>query len=277
MITEEIIRDALAINDQTRDSYLLYGSFARGDYESYSDVDVLCITTSRKLAPRIDGRVTLHIYDIKDLLETARLGGLFILHLIKEAKPIHDPCAYLEKLSVAFQKPSSYTSNARRTVGPVTALLDVSEALFETAPRPFMHIALFLCRTLVYAEHADRGAFSFSMRDLALKDETASLIYRIKDQSISYSDFSLIRHVVRSKVEWKPTFPDAFSIEEVAQRSHGNPLFDGLLRRVVGGVASDPYMVPAEWSPARSVTANSSVKPKNREPDPQVSIPISSD
>jgi hypothetical protein len=248
MITEEIMRDALAIDDQTRDSYLLYGSYARGDYESSSDVDVLCITTSRKLAPQIDGRVALHIYDIKDLLATARLGGLFILHLIKEAKPIHDPSAYLKQLSAAFRKPDSYISNARRTVGPATALLDVSEALFETAPRPFMHAALFLCRTLVYAEHADRGAFSFSMRDLALKDETASMICSIKDQSISYSDFRRIRYVVCSKVESKSAFPDAFSIEEVAERSQGNPLFNGLLRRVVEGLGSDPYVMPLEWS-----------------------------
>jgi hypothetical protein len=248
MISEEVIRDALAINDQTRDSYLLYGSYARGDFESSSDVDVLCITTSRKVAPRIDGRVTVHIYDIKDLLATARLGGLFILHLIKEAKPIHDPCAYLKQLAGAFQKPDSYLTNARWAVGSAVALLDVSEALFETAPRPFMHAALFLCRTLVYAEHADRGPFSFSMRDLALTDETASMICRIKDQSISYSDFERIRYVIRSRVEWKSALPDAFSIEEVAQRSQGNVLFDGLLRRVVEGLGSDPYMVPVECS-----------------------------
>ena len=253
IISEEIIRDALAINDQTRDSYLLYGSYARGDYESSSDVDVLCITTSRKVAPRIDGRLTLHIYDIKDLLATARLGGLFILHLIKEAKPIHDPCAYLKQLSVAFQKPDSYSSNARRAVGPATALLDVSEALFETAPRPFMHAALFLCRTLVYAEHADRGTFSFSMRDLALKDKTASMICRIMDQSISYSDFRCMRDVVRSKVERKSAFPDALSIEEVAERSQGNPLFDGLLRRVLEGLGSDPYVMPVESSRSTSL------------------------
>lgn len=253
MITEEIIRKALSIHDQTRDSYLLYGSYARGDYESFSDVDVLCITTSRKLATRVDGRVTLHIYDIKDLLATARLGGLFILHLIKEAKPLHDPCAYLEQLAVAFQKPDSYSSNARRTVGPATALLDVSESLFETAPRPFMQAALFLCRTLVYAEHADRGAFSFSMRDLAFKDESASMICRIKDQSISYLDFRRIRYVVRSKVERKSAFPDAFSIEEVAERSQGNPLFDGLLRRIVEGLGSAPYMMAVERSRSTSL------------------------
>jgi predicted nucleotidyltransferase len=253
MISEEVIRDALAIDDWTRDSYLLYGSYARGDYESSSDVDVLCITTSRKFAPRIDGRVTLHIYDIKDLLATSKVGGLFILHLIKEAKPIHDPCDYLKQLATAFQKPDSYTSNARLTVGPATALLDVSESLFETAPKPFMHAALFLCRTLVYAEHADRGAFSFSMRELAVKDEIARMICSIKDLSISYSDFRLIRDVVRSKVEWRPGLPEAFSIEEVSRRCQGNALFDGLLRRVVQGLGSDPYMMPVEWSRSTSL------------------------
>jgi hypothetical protein len=116
-----------------------------------------------------------------------------------------------------------------------------------------MHAALFLCRTLVYAEHADRGAFSFSMRELAVKDEIASMICSIKDQSISYSDFRRIREVVRSKVEWKSKFPDAFSIEEVAERSQGNALFDGLLRRIGEGLASDPYTMPVESSRSPSL------------------------
>jgi len=243
MTSEQTIREALLIDEQSRDSYLLYGSYARGDYQSSSDIDVLCITTSRKRAQRMDGHVTVHIYDIKDLLETARLGGLFILHLVSEAKPLHDPSGYLDQLSAAFQKPDSYTLSARRTVKPATALLDIGESLFAIAPQPFMHAALFLCRTLLYAEHADRGPFTFSMRELAATDETASIICRIKDQAASYTDFKNIRQAVRNKVESSSAFPDALSIEELAQRSHGNILFDGLLRRVIEGQGGDPYLM----------------------------------
>jgi hypothetical protein len=253
IISEQMLRGTLLIGEEDRDSYLLYGSYARGDYESSSDVDVLCITTSRKCAQRIDGHVSLHIYDIKDLLAMARQGSLFILHLVLEAKPIHDPCGYVGDLSAAFQKPDSYTSDARRNVGPATALLDIGESLFETAPQPFMGAALFLCRTLLYAEHADQGPFSFSVRSLAAKDETASMICNIKDQSVSYSDFRRIRQVVRTKVEWNAACPDALSINELAQRSQGDPLFDGLLRRIVEGLNGDAYVMPPNITPNNSL------------------------
>ena len=246
MISEETIRDALLINDQTRDSYLLYGSYARGDYSSSSDIDVLCITTSRKLAQRIEGRVTLHNYDIKDLRTMARLGSLFILHLVREAKPIHDPCGYLGELSTAFQTPDSYTYLAHRAVGPASALLDISDSLFETAPQPFMDAALFLCRTLVYAEHADRGPFSFSLRELAAQDETASMICKIKAQPVSYSNFQHVRQVVRSKVRLDSTLPAALSMLELTQKGQGDPLFDSLLRRIVEGQGGDPYVMPPD-------------------------------
>lgn len=250
IIDEKTLRDTLMISDQSRDSYLLYGSFARGDYGSSSDVDILRITTSRKRTQRIDGRASLHIYDINDLLAMARQGSLFILHLVREAKPIYDPCGYLGYLSAAFQKPDSYTSEARRTVGSASGLLDISESLFDSAPQRFMDATVFLCRTLVYAEHADSGSFSFSLRALAAKDETASMIYELKNRSVSYSDFRRVREVVRSKVEWSTGCPEALSIDELSQRSRGNPLFDSLLRRIVEG-DGDPYLVPSKMVPKK--------------------------
>jgi hypothetical protein len=253
IISEQTLRDTLFIDEENRDSYLLYGSYARGDYESSSDIDILRITTSRMRTQRIDGSASLHIYDIKDLLEMARRGSLFILHLVREAKPIVDPCGYLGDLSAAFQKPDSYASDARRTVGPASALLDISESLFETAPPRFMDATLFLCRTLLYAEHADRGPFSFSLRTLAATDEIASMISNIKDhQSVSYSDFRRIRQVVRSKVEWSAC-PEALSIDELAQRSQGDPLFDSLMRRIVDGLHGDGYLMPPNVAPNNSL------------------------
>lgn len=243
-ISEQTLRDTLFIDKENRDSYLLYGSYARGDYESSSDIDILRITTRRMHSQRIAGSASLHIYDIKDLLEMARRGSLFILHLVREAKPIIDPCGYLRDLSASFQRPASYTSEARLTVGSACALLDIDESLFETAAQPFMDATLFLCRTLLYAEHADReSSFSFSLRALAATDETASMICNIKRQSASYSDFLRVRQVVRSKVKWKAR-PDAISIEELAQRSRSNALFDSLLRRIVGGLNGDGYVMP---------------------------------
>ena len=85
-------------------------------------------------APRLDGQVLLHIYDIKDLLNLARQGSLFILHLMREAKPIIDPSDYLRQISAAFRKPASYVSAAREMTANASTLLDVDASLFATAP-----------------------------------------------------------------------------------------------------------------------------------------------
>ena len=244
--TDRAIRDALQIDNLSRDSYVLYGSYARGDHDPASDVDVLRITTKRMRANRIDGHVSLHIYDIKDLLVMAQQGNLFILHLLREARPLHDPCKYLMELSTAFQKPTSYVSTARQMVQQATCLLEINESLFETAPKAFLDVSIFLCRTLIYAEHADQGPFSFSLRSLAAKDETANMISKIKGRSVSYSDFRTIAQVVSTKVGKPAVWSNASSIEELTQRGQGDPLFDGLIGRIVERLGFDAYVMPAK-------------------------------
>lgn len=244
IITEKILRETLLLGDHNDDAYVLYGSYARGDYASVSDIDILRITTQRMRAPRLDGQVLLHIYDIRDLLSMARHGSLFILHLIQEAKPIIDPNNYLRQLSVAFRKPSSYILAANKMTAQASTLLDVDASVFATAPGRFIDVGVYLCRTLVYAEHADRGPFSFSLRSLATEDETASMICKIKDISLSYSDFLSLRQVVREKLMLSETRADATSMGELIQKSQGDPLFEGLLHRIIGGLDGNGYVLP---------------------------------
>src|SRR5262245_2982860 len=125
------IRDALMIDEKSSDSYILYGSYARGDYDPASDIDVLRITTRRMRSNRVDGHVSLYNYDIQDLRTMAGEGNLFILHLLREARPLHDPCGYLNELNASFQKPTSYVSKFRELVQRATCLLDIHESLFE--------------------------------------------------------------------------------------------------------------------------------------------------
>jgi predicted nucleotidyltransferase len=255
IITEKILRETLLLEEHDTDAYLLYGSYARGDYESRSDVDILRITTGRMRAPRINGQVLLHIYDLKDLLNMARQGSLFILHLIREAKPIIDPMDYLRQISAAFRKPASYVSTAREMTAHASTLLDVDESLFATAPRRFMEVGLFLCRTLMYAEHADQGSFSFSLRSLATQDDVAFMLYRIKDVSLSYSDFRSLRQAVREKLISTESRIDVSSIAELTQKKQGDPLFDGLLRRIVKAESPDGYVLPADARSNRIVAS----------------------
>lgn len=242
-VSEKTICDALPIAEHPADSFILYGSYARGDNDSSSDIDVLRISNQRISADRLDGHVALYTYDIKDLREMARQGSLFILHLIREAKPLHDPCRYLANLSATFQKPHSYVTHFKGIVTPASAILDIEESLFATAPRSFMNAAIFLCRTLVYAEHADGGPFSFSLRSLAANDETALMLSTLKCVAPSYSDFELIRQIVRTKTGSNGQ-PNVLSMDDLLRKNSGDLLFEGLLKRILNGIGCNTYLMP---------------------------------
>jgi hypothetical protein len=228
---------------ESGDSLFLYGSYARGDYDATSDIDILRIATHRARGERMHEQVSIHTYDIKDLIAMANQGSLFILHLLREARPLQNPREFLSELRNAFVAPKSYASDAKAALTPAIPLLNISEPLFQRSPQTFMSTAVFLCRTLVYAEHADRGPFSFSLKSLAEKDETASILWGIKNRSISYSDFRSLREIVRSKLLLNSVGAEVVSIKELAARSKGDPLFDSLLRRIVSGLRNTPYPV----------------------------------
>ncbi len=240
---------------ESGDSLLLYGSYARGDYDATSDIDILRIATHRARGERMHEHVSIHTYDIKDLNAMAKQGSLFILHLLREAKPLQDPREFFSELRNAFVAPKSYAFDAKAALTPASPILNISEPLFQRSPQTFMSTAMFLCRTLVYAEHADRGPFSFSLKSLAEKDEIASILWGIKNRSMSYSDFWRLREIVRSKLLLDSVGADAVSIKELTARRQGDPLFDSLLRRIVSGLRGAPY--PVASNNRLQATANS--------------------
>lgn len=244
MELDKEIRESLGISEDCLESFLLYGSYARGDYDLNSDVDVLRITSCRQRSNRVDGHVSLHNYDIKDLLWMARQGNLFVLHLITEAKPLHDPRNYLDALSTAFTKPKSYAAEVRRWITPAAPLLYVNESLFDTTPREFMDVAMFLCRTLLYGDQADRGPFSFSLSSLAAQDETAAALLELKARSSSYPDFCQVRQMICNKLGSATLYDNASCANELANRGLGDPLFESLFRRILEGQGVDAYLIP---------------------------------
>ncbi len=224
------------------DSLLLYGSCARGDYDTNSDIDLLRITKGRACARRLDQRTTLHVYDIDDLITMAQNGSLFVLHLVEEAISIEDSRGYLDMLASRFTRPSSYLSDARMDLSAATSLLDVQESLFNRAPKGFANAAVYLCRTLVYAEHADRGAFSFSLRKLAEYDPVAAILFSFRERSISFADFSMVREIVKAKMGLETETLAASTVKELRVKSQHDPLFESLLCRIIkGGMRAKPY------------------------------------
>jgi len=68
---------------------LLYGSFARGDFQLNSDIDLLIIvgTHSHKI---VYNKLNISYYNLKKITEMSESGSLFLFHLNREAKIIID-------------------------------------------------------------------------------------------------------------------------------------------------------------------------------------------
>ena len=227
---------------------ILYGSYARGDFNAASDVDILRVANERAFREARDESVTLHTYALDDLLELARHGSLFVLHILQEGTPLNDPAGVMRLLASTFRRPDSYTENTRQRLRHALRLLDVERAVFESAPHEFTATASFVCRSLLYAEHAERGAFSFSLRTLAKEDETASLLLATKQTATTFEHFRRLRQVVRASYKERSQGPLCSSLSELAGMSDGDKVFEGLLRRILGRVGADPYDTVSSFS-----------------------------
>lgn len=92
----------------------LFGSRARGDAAPDSDVDVLLISSERKTRHATMGNISLYLYPWAQLLRKAASGDLFVCHIVREARPLHDPEDRLGALKRAFRFKDSYVDEIRQ-------------------------------------------------------------------------------------------------------------------------------------------------------------------
>lgn len=93
----------------------LFGSHARGDFHSNSDIDLLSII-DRGDFPSSSSFGTLNVsyYSAEHLLNDARLGHLFVMHIVREALPIFDPSHFHKKLCDQFRIRKNYNDDIKR-------------------------------------------------------------------------------------------------------------------------------------------------------------------
>lgn len=169
-------------------SLILFGSYARGDYNPYSDVDVLQIVRKPKESYK-ENNINFSVYTLGYLSKMAEDGSLFILHIIQDGKLLKGKKQDLLILKQNFIKKESYAS-FRKNLIDASSLLDFDEEFYKKNFKGANSLVAYLLRSYIYSLLHDQGKMIFSMHDAStlLKDPRIKKISQLKD--MAYPDYN---------------------------------------------------------------------------------------
>jgi hypothetical protein len=163
--TDELFQNVRCVLLTPFSAVFLFGSYARGDQDAESDIDVLQVTPTRAKS-YTRGKINVTCYTRDQLLSMANSGSLFVRHIILEGMAIIDPDNLLQTLKNTFIEPPD-NADLRRGVCCALPLIAIREPEFADNPHHYSATAGYLLRTYVYADAFKRGIHSFSLREIA--------------------------------------------------------------------------------------------------------------
>ncbi len=146
----------------TFDGILVYGSWARGDANDASDLDVLALNFNG-LVPKAQGAVKLVLYQEDQLTKAS--GTLFGYHLVRDGRVLVERNAALSTILAAIQPPQP--AEVLDRIRSLTPVLDVGGRDEEQYIDGLTRVARYLLRSALYAEALDGGQPCFSVREIA--------------------------------------------------------------------------------------------------------------
>jgi len=165
---------------------VLFGSHARGDASEISDVDILQVCPNPRASYTV-GKISYSNYTLQQLLRMARTGSLFVLHLLKESKPLVDSEHVLVRIRQAYCPASTATILSQ--VKQSLPLLPCDQQAFLERPVRLTTLAIHLLRTTAYAMSFAQGGDSFSMIDVAQRLNLPKLASIRRDTNVNWPSF----------------------------------------------------------------------------------------
>lgn len=143
----------------------IFGSHARGDYTKDSDIDLLSVTDDDVFASFSHGELNVSFYPRRNLLEDARKGSLFVMHIVREAVPTYDPENIHADVVQNFWWRSNYCDEIAKASDLGWFLLN-HQSEFRNRQVVNRRIS-WSVRTILIALTAENGAPVFSPHELA--------------------------------------------------------------------------------------------------------------
>jgi predicted nucleotidyltransferase len=221
---------------------MLYGSYARGDQLSGSDLDVLQLVESRRESYQ-KGSLSVSVYTESQLRHLAETGNLFVLHLRTEGKMLSDSEGRLQRSLASYRKPSNYRG-LRSDISRAAAILDVDRKTFDMYAGSLSRLALYLLRTELYIRCAEQDNPAFSMREVGarLSDQRIVRCFAARLYETGRYEFFLdVRHLCEEYLQID-IHNEFESIEALAVNTYNEfPFVSRLALRVLAGDSSLDY------------------------------------
>jgi hypothetical protein len=143
---------------------MLYGSIARGDYTTNSDIDLLSIV-SGKTEKIVSHNLNLSKYNIEQISKMAKEGSLFVFHLAKEGKILIDEGNIIyDILHNKFKLKSSYSDEISFSVNVLQMLIEEYDTTLNFS---FINAKIAWCiRTIFASIGAENGFPLFAIADI---------------------------------------------------------------------------------------------------------------
>jgi hypothetical protein len=222
------------------DAVILYGSYARGDQTPRSDIDLLQIVPDRRASYR-RGRLSVTTTTAESLRALAVSGSLFVLHLRQEGVVLRDTFHVLEDILASYRPPQSYTPLGE-SLRLAAGILDVDDRGFQSNPRGFTQLSIYLLRTTLYLRCAESGRPLFSMREVAenLRDRRLFDVFCEREERAGDVDFFLRVRALLEQYLGAPARNEFGSIEALAVQAYErSPLASALALRLLGGASME--------------------------------------
>lgn len=167
-------------------SLILYGSCARKDDDSSSDVDILAISDEPSYRSSSVNKTNLSVYPHELALSRAKGGDLFMLHIIREGQEIYDSGNVLKELRESFKYKSDYSSEVSQASDLGWFLLNWVDSLSDFSL--FNKRIAWCVRTILIARSAEQRTPVFSAIGLAAFSGRPEYVRLIKVKNKSGKD-----------------------------------------------------------------------------------------